>query len=191
MTLAGITDGTSNTVAFGEWRMGTGNPNVAAPPRHRPERRRPSWLGGELATLVDGGRRDGLSAMAASLRGGAPPTAISTRRSSASTGRTASIVIPWAPCSCRPTHSTRTVPFSTPSITHHVQSEQLSPRRCQRRLVRRFGSVPQEQHQSADHLGPGLAQPGRDHLLGLLLTAALRKKLAWSTITAGRLKLPS
>jgi hypothetical protein len=32
-TLAAVTDGTSNTIAFGEWKTGTGNPNVLTIPQ--------------------------------------------------------------------------------------------------------------------------------------------------------------
>ncbi len=110
VTLAGITDGTSNTVAFGEWRIGTGNANMTSPQDIALAAGLPPGCGGELPAPVDGSRR--ARAFSSGYRFVPPPSPIvtSTPSCSVSTGPTASIAIPWAPCSCRPIHSIQAAP---------------------------------------------------------------------------------
>ena len=179
VTLAAITDGTSNTIAFGEWVIGDGNDTYytvpsdivfvgAYPPgvsRNTP-----------LMELPAGAApfQQWVQQCAAGLTNTADRTA--THTSQLGMGWAWGIPgfsfgnILLAPNPKTPNCSVDTAADNYALESRHVDAEQPPSRRGQRPVGRRLGPVPQGQHEPPDRLGARLPCPGRSHLYGLLLT---------------------
>ena len=164
-----ITDGTSNTIAFGEWKIGSGMPGHGHDPPPTSSSSAASRRGhrGTRGTMIDA--RPDAGGLPAVARHSAPrrwrrPRARPQPCTSARPGPSACVGYTMGndPAAAEPeVPQLQRRPRATPSTQPgDVQHEQLPPRRGQRPDVRRLGEVPQGQHQHADHLGPGLADQG-------------------------------
>ena len=176
--LAEITDGSSNTIAFGEWRTGSGNINVVTIPTDI------VFLGSFPAGTR---RNDGsltMPRLAASFPQWISQCAAAAKNPGNHFGKSPTLGQNWSlglvayslgnvllgpnpkypNCS---THATGTL--QTP---RHVGAEQQPPRRRQHPAGRWLGPVPEGHRQPRHGLGPRLTRPGRDPLRGPVLNGS-------------------
>ena len=177
VTIAGITDGTSNTIAFGEWKIGDGNNALISP---------------TTDIVLIGTYPPGVSRNTPlmSLPAGAAPFAQWLQQCAANlanagdrANHTSDIGMAWA--IGIPSFSDRQRRHAAEPQDAELQRHQrldqhdLQPRRLvagqpalgrgKRAHGRRLGQVPQGQRQPVGDLGPRLAGPGGDRLRRLVL----------------------
>ena len=169
--LASITDGTSNTAAFGEWRTGTGNINKVTIPSDT------IFVGAYPSGVTRNTPMMSMPALAAVFPQWLNQCAAAAGNSADRYARTPVLGENWsiglnnysigsflqAPNAKYPNCVADHVelrPHRRGRRTRHVVAEQRSFRRRQHPSVRRLGEVPQGQHDPVGHLGPRLAGPG-------------------------------
>ena len=170
--LDGIPDGSSTTIAFGEWKTGDGNVNIVTVATDI------VFVGKFPPNVMRNTPQMSMPAGAAAFQQWLPICAAALATSRA--GHTASLGMDWAfgeigyglgnvlqaPNSKVPNCTTARCLGRHPGQPRHDRAEQLPLRRGEYPDVRRLGPFPQGRREHADGLEAGIAQPRRDHLLG-------------------------
>ena len=164
-----ITDGTSNTIAFGEWKIGDGRPEPRSrsPPTSSSSAAPPRASRGQRRTRTMPSQRRRASGVAEPVA--RRPSSTTAARAHPALGEAwafgligsslGNILLPPNPkypnCSAANGQRRRSRPPGMFRLSSYP------PRRGQRPDVRRLGQVPQGQHQPAHDLGAGVAARAR------------------------------